>query len=113
MAMICLEKHSLKTSCNYLLYHYFLAAAESHCILCCFFNEKESIVWEKKKEKIKAKALYLKYVLGDMELIAQRNWGTYIRAIVHVSSLNHVLLAVSVWIMQLGWAAIQKIHIKF
>lgn len=65
------------------------------------------------EKKNKAKALYLKYVLSDMELIAQRNWGTYICIIVHVSSLNHVLLALSVWIMQLGWAAIQKIHIKF
>lgn len=65
------------------------------------------------RKKIKAKALYLKYVLGDMELIAQRNGGTYICIIVYVSSLNHVLLALSVWIMQLGWAAIQKIHIKF
>jgi len=45
-----LGKHSLKTSWNYWLYHYFLAAAESHCILCCFCNEKQSIVWEKKRK---------------------------------------------------------------
>lgn len=89
MAMICLEKHSLKTSCNYLLYHYFLAAAESHCILCCFFNEKESIVWEKKKKKLKQR-----HCIWNMCLVT---WSWLPRGIgVHIFVLLYMWVA---WIM--------------
>lgn len=76
-------------------------------------NPQKQKLKKKSDQKNPTRTLHLKYVLGDMELIAQRNQDTYICIIVHVSSLNHVLLALFVWIMQLGWAAIQKIHIKF